>query len=176
MAVNITQREDLSVDVVEPSNQRSDLSAQTDIFGEEGEAEIIAPRFVYSKLGNLTDNKRITKKDIVDGSNDFSMKPEETMYQKFMMDMDRYSLTGISINNIDKIDAYLGKLGVSKEYPFEDDTYFLPKWFEDTNDNGERNVIHGIKYPWETIQPPIENVIYGLGSGNIQNVIHNTLK
>ena len=176
MAVNITQIKDGTVAPASTPNQRSDLTAQTDIFGEEGEAEIIAPRFVYSKLGNLTDNKNITEEDAIPGSKDFSMKSEETMYKKFMMDMNRFSKTGISINNIDKIDSYLGKLGVVKEYPFKDDTYFISKWFENTEDDGQRNVIYGIKYPWDTIQPTIKNVVYGFGqrASYIKNVVHNT--
>ena len=174
MAVNIIEKKPGSgIDIVIPEHQRSDLGIQPDRFGEQGEAEVIAPRFVYSKLGNLTDNKGITK-DELDTFNTNHMESEDTSYQKFMMDMDRYSkFMNFPQNNIDKIDRYLGELGLTKEYPYQDDTYYLPQWLVTEAKETSRNVIYGIRYPWDTHAVTQYNVVYGLGQSETFNVIHD---
>jgi len=135
MAVNITEGGSA---VTYKNQQRSDKSAQEGLMGEDGEYEVLLPRFIYSKLGNLTDNKVITDEDVVDEKNE---------YYFFMSEMNKLQEAYLSgtipadLANIEKIDNYLGMLGAELEYPFDDDGQSIPLWLNAPGKIGNRNVI-----------------------------------
>ena len=129
--------------------QRSDKSAQRNVFGELRKDRIVVPRFVYMKLGNLTDNRHITVAENEDLENE---------YKLFMMEMERlyyyYQKNRITIptdrdleaipqdlRNVALINMYLGELGVIDEHPFRDDFFSIPVWFTGFLDSEDRNVI-----------------------------------
>ena len=127
MAVNITEG---GSGVTYENQQRSDKSAQRGVMGEEGEDRVLMPRFIYSKLGNHTNQKSITLAD---------METESNEYKFFMMEMERLNdilEAGEEVpsdyDNIVLLDAYLGELGMETFYPFEDDMYGVPSWIDIT--------------------------------------------
>ena len=150
MAVNIIEGGSATI---KTPQQRSDKSAQINVFSEEGELGIIIPRFIYSKLGNHTANKTVTLENLEDESNE---------YELFMMDMERYSQTGEDLDNISALDNYLGSLGDGATYPFDDDTYDTTIW----------NIEEQLPYRNVAIDEET-NVIIEL-SGIDYNVIHST--
>ncbi len=146
--------------------KRSDKNVQKDNFGEYQAPDFAIPRFIYAQLGNLSDNKRITKTEKTEGSTDFSMYPESTPYQKFMMDMDRFQTYNVDVENIKAIDEYLGNLGMTLDYPFLDDKYNVESWIDIETSSEYRNVI---TMPFNID----ENVITSI-SGEDYNIIHRT--
>ncbi len=157
MAVNIIEGGSGNVIKVQ---QRSDKSAQRNVLSEKGEYDIIIPRFIYSKLGNLTNQKSITLE---------KMKLEKNEYQFFMMELNRLFETGEDIDNIVAMDKYLGELGVEVEYPYSDDTYSSPPIYEVEYQDPIRNVINrGSGFSGED-----ENVVADI-NGVTYNVIHKT--
>ncbi len=157
MAVNVTEGGSGTVIKVQ---QRSDKSAQRNVLSEKGEYDIIIPRFIYSKLGNLTNQKSITVEE---------MKPENNEYQFFMMELNRLFESGEDIDNIIAMDKYLGELGMEVEYPYNDDTYSSPPWIDIEGQEPIRNVINrgsGIGGKDENVVADINGITY--------NVIHKT--
>ena len=126
-------------------HHRSDRSAPKGK-NDDTDKGVILPRFIYSKLGNFTNAKEYTVEDFEDEKNEFDF---------FMMQMQRYSETGIDDENIAAIDDYLGTLGVDTEYPFNDDGYTLDltgaaTGIEDRNvvyNNGSEivNIVHHVE-------------------------------
>ncbi len=135
MAVNITEG---GSGIEYENQQRSDKSAQRGVMGEEGENEVLMPRFIYSKLGNYTNQKSITLQD---------METENNEYKFFMMEMERLAkiinekVIPEEYENIQKLDEYLGGLGVDIFYPFQDDTYSVDPWLDIKTPSEYRNVI-----------------------------------
>jgi len=132
------------------SQERSDKSSQDNIFSEETEDGLIIPRFIYSKLSNYTDNKNITLVSVEEEFNEFS---------SFIMDMQRYSETLEDIDNISKLDEYLGSLGIDFNYPFQDDTYGNPLKLAEIPVSSYRNVVNGDDNIVVTIDTVTYNVI-----------------
>ncbi|RLA58233.1 MAG: hypothetical protein DRQ78_12395 [Epsilonproteobacteria bacterium] len=164
MAVNITEG---GSGVTYENQQRSDKSAQRGVMGEEGEDRVLMPRFIYSKLGNHTNQKSITLAD---------METESNEYKFFMMEMERLNdilEAGEEVpsdyDNIVLLDAYLGELGMETFYPFEDDMYGVPPWIDVTTQNEFRNVITHLT----DIDGNEQNVITSV-SGEDYNIIHRT--
>ena len=147
MAVSITEGGTGSIDLVQ---QRSDRSAQNDVISEEAIDKPQVPRFIYSKLGNLTNHKTILLSD---------METEQDEYKFFMMEMERFQITGEDVSNIAALDEYLGDLGQVFSYPFEDDVYDLPSWISYDYTINDRNVVESAD----------DNIITSSG----ENIIHN---
>lgn len=157
MAVNILEGGSGTTIIVQ---QRSDKSAQRNILSEQGEYDIIVPRFIYSKLGNLTNHKNINVED---------MSKENNEYQFFMMELERFFESGMDIDNVAAIDEYLSSLGVSIDYPFGDDTYAVDSWIETIEQNESRNVIS------KTLDSDEEETnVVTIIQGTIYNVLHRT--
>jgi hypothetical protein len=137
MAVNII--EGGSPDKTYEAQSRSDKSVQRDIFGEKDENRLMVPRFIYSKLGNFSDAKNMTRADIETEKNEYKL------FIKEMDDVDNLQRQGLSIpanlDNIVEIDKYLGSLGTEKEYPFMDDAYFSEQWLDPNKLHKIRNVV-----------------------------------
>ena len=164
MAVNITEG---GSGVTYENQQRSDKSAQRGVMGEEGEDRVLMPRFIYSKLGNHTNQKSITLTD---------METESNEYKFFMMEMERLNdilESGEEVpsdyDNIVLLDAYLGELGMETFYPFEDDMYGVPSWLGVPTPSEFRNVITHLT----DIDGNEQNVITSV-SGEDYNIIHRT--
>ncbi len=136
--------------------QRSDRSAQDNVLSEEAIDTPQIPRFIYSKLGNLTNHKTISLED---------METEQNEYKFFMMELNRFFESEADIDNIAALDEYLGSLGIDREYPFKDDTLNIPAWIEYGDKQDDRNII--------TLDSDIVyNVITTVG-GIDYNVIHD---
>ena len=152
MAVNIIETTGTST--FEDVHHRSDRSAPKGK-NDVSDKGVIIPRFIYSKLGNWTDVKTYTAEDFQDEKNE---------YEFFIMQMDRYSQTGIDDGNIAAIDEYLGSLGVDTEYPFDDDAFNVDLTGAATGVEN-RNVINynGID---------IDNIIHH-DEGLVKNVTHD---
>ena len=149
------------------NQQRSDKSAQKGELGEAGQENVLMPRFIYSKLGNLTNHKTITVED---------MSTEVNEYKFFMMEMERLkelydsgSPIPDDMKNIQALDEYLGSLGIDEIYPFSDDTYNTPPWLDAFTQAPYRNVISEL----EDINGNEQNVITNIDGTNY-NVIHRT--
>ncbi len=163
MAVSIIEG---GSETVYENQQRSDKSAQRGVLGEEGEDRVLMPRFIYSKLGNFTNQKSITLQD---------METESNEYKFFMMEMERLAeiikekVIPIEYENIQKLDEYLGGLGIDTFYPFQDDVYSIKPWLDVSIPSEYRNVIsklidsNGLE----------QNVITSI-SGEDYNIIHRT--
>ncbi len=161
MAVNITEG---GSGITYENQQRSDKSVQKGVFGEEGEDRVLMPRFIYSKLGNFTNQKTITLQD---------METEIDEYRFFMMEMERLNnileskgTIPSTLDNIVALDVYLGKLGMEAFYPFEDDVYGAPVWLDITTPSEYRNVI-------DAKSGQDQNVITSI-NGKDYNIIHRT--
>ena len=164
MAVNITEG---GSGIEYDNQQRSDKSAQKGVFGEDGENRVILPRFIYSKLGNYTNQKAITRED---------METEQNEYKFFMMEMERLNNileAGEEIpedyQNIVLLDKYVGELGVETIYPFDDDTYSAAPWLDILEPSDFRNVITRIIDNDGNKQNVIASVL-----GEDYNIIHRT--
>ncbi len=164
MAVNIIEG---GSGVTYENQQRSDKSSQRGVMGEEGEDRVLMPRFIYSKLGNHTNQKSITLVD---------MKTESNEYKFFMMEMERLSdmlelgeEISSDYDNIVELDAYLGELGMQTLYPFDDDIYGVPAWIDVEAQNEYRNVITYLTDVYGNEQ----NIITSINSKDY-NIIHRT--
>ncbi len=136
MAVNITEG---GSGIEYKNQQRSDKSTQRGVLGEDGENEVLMPRFIYSKLGNYTNQKTITIDD---------METENNEYKFFIMQMQRLAemirrkeIPSKKYENIQKLDEYLGGLGTDEFYPFADDIYGMVPWLNVETKSEFRNVI-----------------------------------
>jgi len=162
MAVNI---EEGGSGIEYHTQHRSDQSTQrggSSIDNVEGMTPI--PRFIYSKLGNFTNQRTITLE---------KMEPQENEYEFFMMEMERLNdilrlgeIVPADLYNIVELDAYLGELGMQTFYPFEDDVYNVPSWIDITIPSEYRNVV---AKPFSIDK----NVITSI-SGEDYNIIHRT--
>ncbi len=164
MAVNITEG---GSGVTYKNQQRSDKSAQRGVMGEEGEDNVLMPRFIYSKLGNFTNQKSITLTD---------METESNEYRFFMMEMERLNamleeeeIPPNEYQNIINLDEYLGQLGVDIVYPFDDDGYSVAAWLSIDEPSEYRNVISKLT----DANGKEQNVITSVSSKNY-NIIHRT--
>jgi len=120
---------------------------------------IALDRVVYHKLSNRTDNKVLTTP--LDNSSE---------YDRFLLDMNGlfyyrdYPGAGYPAPTAEfvALDEYLSTLGITAEYPFQDDMYHIEPWIEYDERPTTRNVIDQ--------------------TGNIidratgYNVVHNTTK
>ena len=152
MAVNIIETTGTST--FENVHHRSDRSAPKGK-NELTDKGVILPRFIYSKLGNWTEIKNITVEHFENEHNEFEF---------FIMQMQRYTETGIDDGNIAAIDEYLGSLGVDTEYPFDDDTFNINLTDVATGIN-DRNIIYNTG-------SEIVNIVYH-DEGLLTNVVHD---
>ena len=165
MAVNITEGGSGGIEY--DTQQRSDKSAQRGLMGEPGVGRVIVPRFIYSKLGNRTNQKVITLEN---------METEQNEYKFFMMELERLNnlfqdndVIPEDYQNIVDVDEYLGELGMQTVYPFDDDGYNTPAWIDITTPSEFRNVISRLT----DVDGNEQNVITSI-LGEDYNIIHRT--
>jgi len=115
--------------------------------------ELGVERAIYRQLSSLTDNKVI-----VDPTG------PDTEYDRFLLHMNEIQ-KGIQVSAfVDQFDEYLGTLGVTNDYPFPDDTYWIDSWIDIPKQEQFRNVVDNNS-----------NVIADV-NGTVYNVTHNTEK
>ena len=118
--------------------------------------DLIVPRFIYSKLSSLTDARLLSKAKVMLEANE---------YDFFMMEMEEFNATGVDVNNIAAIDAYLGGLGVLTNYPFLKDAYSVEPWVTTLIQDEFRNVA-------DNSNGTIDNIVADI-DGTVYNVVHN---
>ncbi len=164
MAVNITEG---GSGIEYKNQQRSDKSTQKGLMGEDGEERTLVPRFIYSKLGNHTDQKTITLEDMETESNEYKFFIMEMERLNDMLEAKRYITS--DYDNIVKLDAYLGELGVESIYPFKDDVYGSAPWLDGETPSEFRNVITHLT----DIDGDEQNIITSIAHKDY-NIIHRT--
>ena len=113
--------------------------------------ELGVERAVYRKLSSLTDNKVIQE----------PLGPDSE-YERFLLHMnDIHNSIPVELP-LDVFDEYLGKLGVTEEYPFKDDVYDSDPWLDLGIQDLTRNVVS-----------VGTNIVYTI-SGTTYNVVHRT--
>ena len=89
--------------------------------------ELLLDRLIYRKMGSLTDNKTI----LTPATNDSD-------FHRWLLDMNNLhnkkyypSFTGVEPTpDLIALDEYLGSLGITETYPFQQDTYKVDSWLD----------------------------------------------
>ncbi len=175
MAVNIIEG-DLAL-IEQKTVSRYDRNAQTQEFSDEILNDSKISRMIYAKLSNLEDMRNISdgsffQGDVVPGKNEslaLYIQNRHNEFAEFMMQLSDLNATGENKNNILAIDEYLGSLGLTKVYPFIDDSYIISPWIDITSQDPIRNVYYKNPITGEGF-----NVIHFNNNGEKENVIHIT--
>ena len=94
--------------------------------------EVGLDRTVYANISSLTDNKSIVTPD-----------DDDTPYHRWLLAMNEYQDTGIITPELQRLDEYLGELGVTEDYQYNDDTYNIEAWIAPIQQEPTRNVVYG---------------------------------
>ena len=91
--------------------------------------ELRIDRSIYKNMSSLTENKMLQTPTTID-----------TPFKRWLMDMETLADTGVGTTALKQLDEYLGDLGITKTYPFEEDTYFVEPWINVDDQYETRNV------------------------------------
>jgi len=176
MGVSIVDEENVGIEVY--SQGRMDPSLQNDVYYKENGIDNLISRTVYTRLSNLSDMRNISdgtfsQDKIVNGKLEDEALYLQELQNEFadvMMKLNEYAETGENIDRIAELDAYLGSLGITEEYPFLDDIYGMGPWIEFQQTDPFRNVIH------TDINGLVQNVVFTDKTGTTYNVVHDITK
>jgi len=135
---------------------RSQETSKLASIGED--AEVKVSRIVYQGLRSLVQNKHI----LDDYNNGLIPKELVALYEDF-----NKMLNGETVDvEIQKLDEYLGSLGIDQDYAYLKDTIYVEPWIEYIDQLPSRNVVDD--------STGIVNNVIDRTTG--YNVIHNTEK
>ena len=124
-------------------------------------SEVGLDRTVYASISNITDNKIIV-----------TPEDKSSSYNRWLLDMNKFTDTGVISPELDELDTYLGTLGVTEDYPYSDDTYGIKPWLVVEEQEPFRNILHATRDNNHNVISSINIIDRATGS----NLIHDTRK
>ena len=120
--------------------------------------DIQISRFIYQQFRSLTKSKVILE--------NYTDQVLPLEFMRLLQDFDDIQQTGASTDAINKLDEYLGTLGVTADYHFSKDVINVEPWVSVLTQEPTRNVIYNDN-------GVIKNVITNI-DGTDYNVVHLT--
>ncbi len=121
--------------------------------------ELLLDRLIYRKIGSLTDNKSIVTPPEKDGD-----------FHRWLLDMNNLhnhkyypNLTAdepIPTPDIEALDEYLGTLGQTELYPFDEDTYKVEPWVDIEDQVAYRVLVDETDNTYLTDSAGVEVLVY----------------